>query len=149
MALRLFRALPAGYRDELMALSHPVAFPEGTRIFEEGSKADRFWVIHTGAVVLDLRVPGRQPPTVDRLGPGDLLGWSWLFPPYSWHMGAEALSPVRALEFDAQQVRHLCDNDSDLGYAFVLACAEIIGHRLAAARTRLLDLYAPYGSGSL
>lgn len=97
---------------------------------------------------LDLHVPGRRSPLVERLGPGDLLGWSWLFPPYVWHLGAETLSPVRATEFDAEAVRRLCREDPELGHALVLGCAEVIAHRLTSARTRLLDLYAPYGSGA-
>ena len=149
MAKGLLAQLPAEHRDRLMALSREVSFPEGKRIFEESGKADRFWVIRTGAVTLDMRVPGRQRPVVERLGPGDLLGWSWLFPPYVWHLGAEALSPVRATEFDAEAVRKLCQQDPELGLGLVRAVAEVIGRRLISARTRLLDLYAPYGSGVL
>lgn len=149
MTRGLFRALPTEHRDRLTAFAREVSFPAGTRIFREGGKADRFWVIRTGAVTLDMQVPGRQAPAIEQLGPGDLLGWSWLFPPYTWDLGAEALSPVRATEFDAEGVRQLCRDDKELGYALVLACAEVIAHRLTSARTRLLDLYAPYGSGSL
>ncbi|MBI0380574.1 Crp/Fnr family transcriptional regulator, partial [Streptomyces albiflaviniger] len=76
-----------------------------------------------------------------------LIGWSWLFPPDTWHLGAEALSPVRAHEFNAEAVRRLCDEDPELGYALALACAQVIGRRLQSARTRLLDLYGPYAGG--
>ncbi|WP_079194570.1 cyclic nucleotide-binding domain-containing protein [Streptomyces sp. CB02923] len=130
-----------------MARAREVSFPAGTRIFEEDRKADRFWIIRTGAVQLDVRVPGRRAAVVGTLHPGDLLGWSWLFPPYSWHLGAETLSPVRAWEFDAQDVRELCREDPALGHALVLRYAEVIGDRLQCERTRLLDLYGPYGRG--
>ncbi len=62
-------------------------------------------------------------------------------------MSARAVTDVRAWEFDAADVRRLCREDTEFGYVFVLACAEVIGHRLEDARTRLLDLYGPYGSG--
>ncbi|MGW2331033.1 cyclic nucleotide-binding domain-containing protein [Streptomyces sp. NPDC001700] len=143
----LLGALKPEHRERLMALADDVSFPSGSRIFEEGRKADRFWVIRTGAITLDLRVPGRRAAVIETLGPGELIGWSWLFPPDTWHLGAEALSPVRAYEFDAETVRRLCDDDAELGYALALACAQVIGRRLQAARTRLLDLYGPYAGG--
>ncbi|MFD1829467.1 MULTISPECIES: cyclic nucleotide-binding domain-containing protein [Streptomyces] len=143
----LFSALPPGGRERLMEFARETSFPAGARISEEGRRTDRFWVIRTGSVTLDMKVPGRRPVVVETLSHGDLLGWSWLFPPYTWHLGAEALSPVRALEFDAARVRELCDDDAVLGRAVALRVAEIVAHRLQNARTRLLDLYAPYGSG--
>ncbi|MFH0245484.1 Crp/Fnr family transcriptional regulator [Streptomyces sp. HK10] len=148
-ANNLLGALPPESRERLLELAREVSFPAGARISEEGHRADRFWVIRTGSVTLDMRVPGRRPAAVETLSHGDLLGWSWLFPPYTWQLGAEALSPVRALEFDAARVRELCEADPVLGRAVALRMAEIISHRLQAARTRLLDLYGPYGSGPM
>ncbi len=130
-----------------MRLARPVRFSGGTRIFEEGSQADRFWIIRSGSVALDIHVPGRHAATVETLGSEDLLGWSWLFPPYVWHLGASVLVPVQALEFDAKDVRALCEEDADLGRALYHQVAGIVARRLHASRTRLLDLYGPQGSG--
>lgn len=130
-----------------MRLSREVQIPAGTRIFEEGRHADRFWIIRTGSVTLDIHVPGRHAATVETLGAEDLLGWSWLFPPYVWQLGASAFAPVRALEFDAKEARALCEEDPLLGRALYHQVAGIIARRLHAARTRLLDLYGPQGSG--
>lgn len=141
-------ALPAGQRDRFLALGHEVFFARGTRIFEEGRKADRFWIIRSGAVALDLHVPGRHSPIIETIGPGELLGWSWMFAPYRWHLGAQTLGPVRAHEFDATAVHELCEEDSVLGQAWVSGVASVIAQRLKSARTRLLDLYGPYGSGA-
>ncbi|WNI19448.1 cyclic nucleotide-binding domain-containing protein [Actinacidiphila sp. ITFR-21] len=135
------------HRERLMALAHEVRYAAGARLFEERERADRFWLIREGDVALELRVPGRPAAVIENLGQGSLLGWSWLFPPRRWHMSAKALTGVRAWEFDAAEVRRLCEEDPRFGYVFVLACAEVIGHRLEDARTRLLDLYGPYGSG--
>jgi CRP-like cAMP-binding protein len=143
-ATRLLRVLPVQYRERLMELAREVSFAQDARIFEEKGTADRFWVIRSGAVTLDLKVPGRRPVTVDTLGPGDLLGWSWMFAPYTWDFGAEALSPVRAYEFDGAQVRALGDEEPALGLALVRAVAEVLAHRLETARSRLLDMHS-YG----
>ena len=145
----LLKVLSPGARDRLLELAQDTAFPAGARIFEEGGRADRFWIIRTGSVDLDTRVPGLHGAVVEQLGPGDLLGWSWLFPPRSWHLGAEAATPVRAMEFNADAVRSLCEEDRELDRALTLSVAEVIAHRLQSARRRLLDLYGPVGGASL
>ncbi|ATL32565.1 Crp/Fnr family transcriptional regulator [Streptomyces formicae] len=141
-------ALPTEHRDRLMRIAREVSFPVGTRIFEEGGRADRFWIIRTGSVVLDMHVPGRRAPAIETLGHNELVGWSWLFPPYVWQLGAVAQSPVRAHEFDAMAVRLMCEDDPALGAVVGQWVGRVLAHRLQSARTRLLDLYAPYGSGS-
>lgn len=103
--------------------------------------------MRSGSVTLDVHVPGRRAAAVETLGPEDLLGWSWLFPPYVWHLGATAFAPARALEFDAREVRALCEEDAVLGRELYLQVAGIVARRLHSARTRLLDLYGPQGSG--
>jgi CRP-like cAMP-binding protein len=144
----LSRAMTKEHRERLLRFAHEVAFPSGARLFEEGQPADRFWIIRTGTVVLDLRVPGRGAADVDSLGHGELLGWSWHFPPYRWHLGAEALSPVRAWQFDADTVRAACARDPEFGRAVATWVGQVVAHRLQISRIRLLDLYAPHGSGT-
>ncbi|MFF3763754.1 Crp/Fnr family transcriptional regulator [Streptomyces sp. NPDC001922] len=144
-APRFLRALPLDYRNRLMELAVEVSFPQDARIFDEGARAEGFWVIRSGAVTLDLTLLNGRRATVATLGPGDLLGWSWLFPPYEWDFGAEALSPVRAYVFDGMDVRRLCDRDTALGVVLMRTFAEILAHRLQDARARLLDL-SPYSA---
>ncbi|MFJ4621868.1 Crp/Fnr family transcriptional regulator [Streptomyces sp. NPDC088812] len=144
----LSTALPAEHRERLMRVAREVSIVSGERLFEEGRRADRFWIVRTGTVVLDLHVPGRRAVTLESPGHGELVGWSWHFPPYRWQLGAEALSPVRAWEFDAEAVRSLCAQDPDLGRVIATWVGRVVAHRLHASRVRLLDLYAPYGSGS-
>ncbi|GGJ06762.1 Crp/Fnr family transcriptional regulator [Streptomyces brasiliensis] len=144
----MLRALPAEHRNRLMAIAREVSFPQGTRLFEEGDRADRFWIIRTGTVELDMRVPGRPQAVIETLGHNELVGWSWLFDPHVWHLGAEAVTPVRAYEFDATAVRSMCRDDPALGNDVAQWVGQVLAHRLRSARTRLLDLYAPYGAGS-
>ncbi|AJE39334.1 cyclic nucleotide-binding domain-containing protein [Streptomyces nodosus] len=145
----MLRALPAEYRERLMRTPREVSFRPGTRLFEEGGRAERFWIVRSGTVDLDLRVPGGR-AIVETLGPDELIGWSWLFTPHVWHLGAEATTAVRAHEFDAAAVRSMCRDDPALGLTVAQWVGGILTHRLCSARTRLLDLYAPRdGGGSL
>ncbi|MEU1184623.1 cyclic nucleotide-binding domain-containing protein [Streptomyces sp. NPDC005820] len=148
-ATKLLTALPPPQRQRLMELAREVSFPEDARIFEAGGRADRFWVVRSGAVSLVQPVTSVQRVTVASLGAGDLLGWSWLFPPYQWDFGAEAFSPVRAYEFEAQPVLKLCEEDPALGVTLVRIVAEILAHRLEMTRGRLLEQYGTRRRGAL
>ncbi|GAA2895588.1 cyclic nucleotide-binding domain-containing protein [Streptomyces mexicanus] len=139
--------LPPAERERLLALGREAVYPAGTRLFEEGGEADRFWLLHDGTVDLDIHIPGRHPaPVVETLGPGQMLGWSWISPPYRWHLGALTTSAVRATQFPAGPVLDLCAAEPALGYALMRRFTAVVADRLQATRVRLLDLYAPYGS---
>ncbi|MFF4350059.1 Crp/Fnr family transcriptional regulator [Streptomyces sp. NPDC001530] len=145
----MLRALPAEHWQRLMRTAREVSFPQGTRLFKEGARADRFWIIRTGTIDLDMHVPGRRAAVIQTLGHNELVGWSWLFAPHVWHLGAETTTPVRAYEFDAATVRAMCQEDQALGQAVAQWVGDVLAHRLRSTRTRLLDLYAPYGAGSV
>jgi CRP/FNR family cyclic AMP-dependent transcriptional regulator len=120
----------------------PMAYGPGERIFAEGGVADRFWLLDTGSVALDMRVPGRGDQVIETLLGGTVLGWSWLHPPYRWHFGANTLEPVTAVRFDAAAVRLRCETDPEFGYAILNRLTQIITERLQATRLRLLDLWS-------
>ena len=121
----------------------------GSACSRRAGRADRFWIVRTGTVALNLHVPGRRPAVIENLGHGELIGWSWHFPPYLWHLGAVATRPVRAWVFDAETVRVICAEDPEFGRAIAVWVGSVVAQRLHATRIRLLDLYAPYGSGGL
>ena len=115
-----------------------VSFPARYRLFEDGGYATRFWLIQAGHVSLDLHVPGEGPVVIESIGMGELLGWSWLFPPYKWAFGAVAASAVEAFEFDAPTVRELCAAYPELGYEFNQRVTRVLARRLQATRIRLI-----------
>jgi CRP/FNR family transcriptional regulator, cyclic AMP receptor protein len=75
---------------------------------------------------------------IETIGMGELLGWSWLFPPYKWAFGAVAATAVEAFEFEAPLVRELCAADSELGYEFNQRITRVLAKRLEATRIRLI-----------
>src|SRR5258708_35421955 len=129
-------------RDPLAVLAEPardVCFPARHRLFEDGGHAARFWLIQSGYVTLDVHVPGRGRVKIGTIGMGELLGWSWLFPPYQWAFGAVAAGPVEAYEFDAQAVQAYCAADPWLGYELTQRLARVIANRVQATRIRLIS----------
>ncbi|MGY1437199.1 Crp/Fnr family transcriptional regulator [Streptomyces reniochalinae] len=140
----LLAELTSDQRERVRSLGHEVHFDAGEQIFEEGTRADRFWILHTGSATLAMHIPGHRDVAIDHVRHGELLGWSWMFQPYVWSLGAQADSPVRALEFDAQSVRLLCEEDKELGLAMTRSIAAVMGDRLQRSRSRLVDLFGPY-----
>jgi CRP/FNR family transcriptional regulator, cyclic AMP receptor protein len=119
-----------------------VTLPDRHRLFEDGGNASRFWLVRSGCVALDLNVPGQGRTRIGTIGIGELLGWSWLFPPFTWAFGAVTAGPVEAFEFDGRAVRAYCAADPALGYELTRRLARVIAHRLQATRIRLISVSA-------
>jgi CRP-like cAMP-binding protein len=132
--------IPPRYLDRLASWSHRTPIHAGARIFQEGARADRFWLIREGYVNLDSHVPGRGTVVVETIGPGQVLGWSWLFPPYRWHFGAVAAEPVLAIALDGEGVRGFCETEPAFGYELTKRFVAVVVERMQATRMRLLDL---------
>jgi CRP/FNR family transcriptional regulator, cyclic AMP receptor protein len=132
--------------DALAAAASDVRFPARHRIFEDGGTADRFWLIRSGRVAIDLQVPGEGPRVLETIGMGELLGWSWMFPPYRWTFGAVTLSPLETLEFDAKAVRDCCATDPALGHELTQRVAQVLATRLQATRIGLIAWSSRFAS---
>jgi CRP-like cAMP-binding protein len=118
-----------------------VHFEAGQYLFREGEAADHFYLIRHGKVALEVFVPGHGSLVTETIGEGDVLGWSWLFPPYRWSSDARALELTRAVALDGACLRRKCEEDLRLGYELMRRFAQIIMQRLQATRLRLLDIY--------
>jgi len=128
---------------ELVArTARETTFGARQRIFSEGDPALGCWLITAGHIALQVGVPGRGDLVVQTLAGGDLLGWSWLVPPYRWHFAATAVDAVSAYEFDTEMLRAQADADPGFGYHLALGLVEQLVARLQNTRARLLDLYA-------
>jgi CRP-like cAMP-binding protein len=117
-------------------------FAAGEIIFTEGEKADRFYLIEQGEVVLESVTDQGEPLVVDTIGHGDLLGWSWMMPPYVWHFTARAVEPTVAIRFAGDLLRQYCIRDHSLGFELHKRMSAVMMKRLQAARRKMLALHA-------
>jgi len=140
----LFAGLSEDELELLVGCASNVRFEQGDVLFREGDPADTFYVVRHGAVALEAHVPARGELTIETIEAGEVVGWSWLFPPYRWHFDGRALSQVRATAFDGGCLRWKCDDDPALGYDLMKRFAQVLMERLQWTRLRLLDVY---GSG--
>ena len=114
-------------------------FEAGQTIFRTGETANRFYLIESGSVALEADSMGESPVLIETVKAGDLLGWSWLFPPYRWHFDARALEPTTAIFFYGTVLREYCERDPALGYELFKRMSEVMIRRLQAARASLSD----------
>jgi CRP-like cAMP-binding protein len=120
-----------------------VRFAEGKTIFREGDPANQFFLIREGQVAVEVMVPTRGFITIQTVQTGDVVGWSWLVEPHTWHFGARTQRATRALAFDGKCLRGKCERDHDLGYELFKRFTPLMVDRLEATILQLLDLYGP------
>jgi CRP/FNR family transcriptional regulator, cyclic AMP receptor protein len=136
-----FRGLDPGYLDFIAGCGTNVRFDAGSMIFREGEPANTFYVLRQGKVALEIHVPERAALVIETQGPGDVLGWSWLFPPYRWQFDARAVDGTSAVALDGACLRRKCDDDTRLGYLLMQRFAKVTQEQLQATRLQLLDVY--------
>lgn len=138
---RLLERLSNAQVQTLAQAAHEVSFPDAQVIFREGSPARGCWLLRTGEVALTAAAPGAAPVVLQTLGPGDVLGWSWLTEPAQWLFTATARGAVTAIELDTDRVRAAAEADPGLGYALTQGLLDAALSRLQSTRARLLDMY--------
>ena len=137
----LLRDLDDAYVELIAGCGRNVHVDAGAAIARQGEPADAFYLIRRGRVAVGIGVPGRGSVTIETLGEGDLVGWSWLLPPYRWHFDVDAVELTRLVAFDVTCIRGKFDADPRLGYELLRRFAAVMVERLQATRLRLLDLY--------
>ncbi len=139
-----FEGLEDKHVQFIVGCASNVRFEAKHYIFREGDAANQFYFIREGLVSVELMTPHKGSTTLQTVGEGDVLGWSWLSPPYRWHFDARALKETQALAFDGKCLRNKCEEDHDLGYEILKRFSNVVTERLDAARLQLMDLYGSH-----
>lgn len=136
-----FEGLEPHYLELVTGCASNVRFKAGEIIFREGEDARQFFIIREGTLRLQVFAPGQGEISIQTLEAGDIVGWSWLFPPHRWHFTGRAASPLRVIALDGECLYNKCEQDHSLGYEFLKRFSHIMMDRLQATRLQLLDLY--------
>jgi CRP/FNR family cyclic AMP-dependent transcriptional regulator len=136
-----FSGLDAGALAVLAGCARNVSFAPGEYLFRTGQPANQFFVVRRGRVALEVHSPATGTMVVDTADAGDVVGWSWLVPPYTWLFDARAAGATGAVSFDGSCLRDKCEQDPRLGYELMKLVTQVMLNRLTAARVRLLDVY--------
>lgn len=141
----VFEGLDPDTLELIAACARNETYPEGRLIVDEGDQADTFLLVRRGRVALELHAPGRGPVVIETIEPGEVVGWSWLFPPYRWHHAVRAVDDVGAISFDGSCLRRKIEDDPLLGFDLMQRFARLAIDRLEATQLRLLDVYGTVG----
>jgi CRP-like cAMP-binding protein len=134
-----FNGLSAHHLQLLADSAMETQFKPGERIFRHGDPANRFYLILEGKVIIESEVKERGMIPIRTLGPGDDLGWAWLFSPYYMHFSARAINPTRAIFFYGTRLREQCEVNHELGYQLMKRIAEVVVQNLNATQQRLME----------
>ncbi|MDE2183252.1 MAG: cyclic nucleotide-binding domain-containing protein [Alphaproteobacteria bacterium] len=135
-----FSGMKEEFTNLLSGCAKNVRFEAGQYIFHEGDPADQFYLVRSGRVALQISAPARS-LSIQTVGESEIVGASWLVPPYRWGMDAKALELTRAIAMDAACLRGKCEDDHALGYELMKRFMPILIQRLQAARLQILDVY--------
>jgi len=136
-----FAGMREEYMDLLVGCASNVRFDAGQFILREGEEANKFYLIRQGQVALEIYAPERGSINIQTLSAGEILGWSWLVPPYRWRFDARAVELTRALALDGKCLREKCERDHSLGYELLKRFSQVMVDHLTAARLQLINVY--------
>ena len=111
-------------------------------LFDEGEPANEFYLIQYGKIALEAKQPGGGKVLLQILRDDDVLGWSWLFSPYVWHLRARVLEPTRLIVFNAAHLLATAERDHDFGYGLMKRVVHILITRFQFVRRELLEHYS-------
>jgi CRP/FNR family cyclic AMP-dependent transcriptional regulator len=115
-------------------------FRKGEVIFRQGDPANRFYLIQHGKISVEAWLPGGKSRVIQTLSDGEVLGWSWMFPPFYWQFSARAIEPIEAIFIYGTPLREECETDHELGYELMKRLTEVVVQRLQATRRQLAGL---------
>ena len=129
----------ASFLNQIEEFATEAWFEAGEVIFDEGDYADRFFLILEGKIALETGPAGKGGIVVQILGPGDALGWSWLFPPFQWHFRARVLEPCHAIEMSGASLLIRSEEDCGFGHELLKRVSRQVIQRLQVTRNRLVQ----------
>lgn len=110
----------------------------GEVLFREGEPANQFYLVECGAVALEAHEPANGTMLVETVTAGHVLGWSWLFPPFTWHLQARALEPTNVIILSGAHLLATAERNHEFGYELMKRLAQVVIHRLQATRRQLI-----------
>lgn len=137
------RGLSPEHCEALAACAEERQYAPGDYLLRQHAPADTFHLVLDGQVEIKLALPGQGIVTLETVGPGEAVGWSWFQPPYRCQFDARAVTPTRTLAFAAAPLRELMERDPAVGYAVLKTLVATLSERVQSCRLQVLDVYAP------
>ncbi len=138
---QFFQDMPPDYLSFVAGCASNVTVAAGDFVFREGEAANKFYIIRHGMVAVEMHDLKRGAVRIQTVVENDVMGWSWLFPPYQWQYDAHALTLTRMTAFDGKCLREKCEADHSLGYDLMKRFAGVLVGQLRATRLQVMNVY--------
>ncbi|OHB77251.1 MAG: Crp/Fnr family transcriptional regulator [Planctomycetes bacterium RBG_16_59_8] len=138
------KGLDPGHLALVTGCAANVRFKAGEYLFREGEESSRLFIVRSGRVALEIYAAERGAITIQTVSEGEIIGWSWLVPPYQWRFDARAVEATAAIALDGACLRTKCEKDHSFGYEMLKRLSNTIAQRLEATRLQLLDMYGTH-----
>lgn len=136
-----FQDLESAHLALVTGCAKMASFKSGEFLFRYGGAAEHFFLLRHGRVSLEIAVPGKETFRFQTVGPGEVIGWSWLFEPHQAQFDARAVDDVSVIRFDGKCLRGKCEADAALGYSLMKRFARVLVQRFTDTRLQLMDVY--------
>jgi signal transduction histidine kinase/DNA-binding NarL/FixJ family response regulator len=127
--------------DRVEALCKEQSFEAGVRILSEGDTSPNFYIVESGKIALEMEIRigsrTKRQAVIDVVEKHGVFGWSALTDLPVHTMSATASEKSMLLVFDAQSVRRLCNEDSDLDHKVMQELVKLVSDRLSQAKRTL------------
>ena len=143
---RFFENLGEQYVKLFASVGTQISFQPGTFIVKEGQEAKRFFIILKGKINLEISTPSSESLLIQTVSSEDLLGWSWLVPPYTYQFDARVVEPTEAIALSTEWLRERIDEDTFLKTALINCFSLVIIQRLQISLFRFIELFKSPGN---
>lgn len=113
----------------------------GEMLVREGKPAEEFFLVFEGKIALEVGASDMPGITVETIGRGEILGWSWLVSPHRWRFDARATKATKVVAINAAAARYALAAHPAFGYHFLMKLLPVIAERLENTRVQLLDIH--------
>lgn len=140
-----FSGLASEYVEFLADHARTLRLRKDEVLFHHGTPANRFYLIAAGGISIEVAAIEGPSLQLQQLGPGAVIGWSWLIAPYRWAFQARAEEPTDIVEFDGEAVLARCEEDPKFGYELLKRFSALMSERLQFARQKMMEEWNPPG----
>jgi CRP-like cAMP-binding protein len=137
----VFKSLNPEHIKLIVGCAANAIYNTDTYVFKEGDISNTFYIIRKGRIMIETYSESGEAIGIQTISDGEVLGWSWMVPPYKWRFNARAVEQSRLIAINGQCLREKFEHDHGLGYTMMTKFMEIMTDRLEATRLQLLDIY--------
>ena len=130
--------------EDMRPLAQLNIFGERHVIYEEGQKADHFYMLLTGKVILEVEASEVIMISLEAIKPGYSFGWDALIPGSKYNAYAICVEPCEMIAVPGGKFLEFLDRDHTIGYKFMKRVASILKRRVERRTGQFLKVMSKH-----